>query len=98
VLAVDGDVLVESPALRVRIEGAGSTVNARIDGTLGMLAALRYARRARPLLRKTVPLLVRAGITVNVWLGSIRIARAGAGIDANRLGRALQLEHVEVGR
>ncbi len=96
-LAVDGRLTAESPALRVRVEGAGRTLTARIDGGTGALRVLRWVRDARPLARRLVPLLVRSGLTIELVVAGVRIARAGAGVEANRLARMLDLANVHLG-
>ena len=96
-LAVEGNVVLESAGVRLRLEGSGATLIARFDG-MRSLAMLRRTGDAASLARGLVPLLVRFGVTVDVLVGSLRIARAGAGVESNGLGRALGLDHVRIGR
>ncbi len=96
-LAIDAHVTAESPALRVRVDGTGRTLTARIDGGAGALRVLRWIREVRPLARRVVPVLVRTGLTLELIVGGVRIARAGAGVEANRLARLLDLANVHLG-
>jgi hypothetical protein len=97
VLGVDAQVIAESSGLRVRIDGAGRTLTARIDGGVGALSVLRWIRSVRPSARRMVPLLVRCGLTLEFVIGGVRVARAGAGVEANRLARVLDLANVHLG-
>ncbi len=96
-LAVDAQLVAESSGLRIRIDGAGRIMTARIDGGAGALSVLRWIRNVRPSARRIVPLLVRCGLTLEIVIGGVRIARAGAGVEANRLARALDLANVHLG-
>jgi hypothetical protein len=98
VLAVEGDVVVESAHVRIRLHGAGGTLTAHLDGGIATLPLLRRIRSFAPLARMLVPMFVRAGVTVDVFAGSLCVARAGAGVDANRIARMLDLANVRIGR
>ncbi len=95
-LHVEGGVVVESPGIRLRLEGSGSALTLYVEGPPS-LAVLRRVREAAPFARTWVPLLIRLGITVDVVVGKLRVARAGAAVESNALGRALGLDHVWIG-
>ncbi len=97
-LAVEGDVIVESANVRIRLHGAEGTLTAHVDGGIATLPLLRRIRSFAPLARMLVPLFVRAGVTVDVFAGPLRVARAGAGVEANRIARLLDLANVRIGK
>ena len=97
-LDVESDVVVESGSTRIRFAGTGSTLTAHLDGSLDALRMLRHARSAVPLARALVPLLASCGLTLDIIVGDTRVARAGAGVEANRLARVLKVENLHIGR
>ena len=95
---VESDVTAESGSARIRFAGSGSTLTAYLDGPFDAIRLLRQARSAVPAARAVVPLLVRVGVTIDVVVGKLRVARAGAGVEANLLARVLQVAYVHIGR
>ncbi len=96
--AVEAALQAESQGMRVRLDGRASVLTCRIDGGAAQLVrALSKARRLLPLVRALTPLLVRAGIRLEVNVGGFVIGRAGSGVAQNAPARLLRLPSVHVG-
>lgn len=82
----------------MRIDGQGSVLVCRVDGDpAGLLETLRRSRSLLGALRAAVPMLIRAGIRVEVRAGALNVGRLGSGVKQNALGRLLRLPATHVG-
>jgi hypothetical protein len=97
-IAVQGGATAESGNLRVRVAASGATLTATIDGASSVVEALRNLRSIAPIARSIVPMLVRAGLTLEVVVGGVRVARAGADVDSNPVARLLRVGNIKIGR
>jgi hypothetical protein len=98
VIAVEGDATAESGNIRIRVAAAGATLTATIDGASSVVEALRNVRSIAPIARTMVPVLVRAGLTLDVVVGGVRVARAGAEVSSNPVARRLHVGNIKIGR
>ena len=94
-LDVETDVIIESPAMRIRIEDNGSTIVARFNGPFDPIGAIRQGSGFLALVRQVVPWLTRAGLTFELVVGGLRVARAGA--EADGVARLLNVANVHLG-
>jgi hypothetical protein len=92
---LEGELVLERGSTRVRVRCAGTTLAARVEG-VDPLAVVSAFRRDLAGLRALVPLLVRLGLVVDVLVGDRRVARAGAGVEADAVMRALHLANVRL--
>ncbi len=96
-LDVETDVVVESPAMRIRLQGNGSTIVARFNGPFDPIGAIRQGSEFLALVRQAVPWLTRAGLTFELVVGETRVARAGAGVEADGVARLLNVANLHLG-
>ncbi len=96
-VAVAGGVTAESADLRIHFEASSANLTATIHGISGVAEALRRVRSLAPLARSIVPVLVRLGLTLDVVVGGVRVARAGAGIEADHFARLLKVSNLKIG-
>ncbi len=100
-LAVTADLVVEREGVEaLRVRGDGPLVELRIRNARQALKVVRDAgltsgpRRRK--LSRVASLLAREGLTVEVRVGAVAVARAGAGVRTGLIPRFAGLEHVEV--
>jgi hypothetical protein len=48
--------------------------------------------------RAVVPFLVRSGLTVDVVVGGVSVARAGAGVKTSPIARVFRVSNLKIGR
>jgi hypothetical protein len=98
VIAVEASLRAEARGIRIRVDGRASVLTCRIDGDRAKLVgALRRSQQFLSLVRAITPLLLRAGLRLEVVVGTWTIARAGTGVRQNTPARLLGLPSVRIG-
>jgi hypothetical protein len=100
-LDIEGELILERDGIEaLRIEASGHLVSAQIyraTTAIGLARSLHLpARSARRRLSQAAALLTHADITLEVEIGSRRVARMGSGAHAGLLERALGLEGLKL--
>ncbi len=95
-LSIEGELVLERGATRIRMRGEGETLAAHVEG-IAPSAVLGFVRGDLGRVRLLIPLLVRAGLAVNVLVGGVTVARAGAGVEADLVGRTLNVANLRLG-
>ncbi len=97
-LAVEAAMRMESSGLRMRIDGSGSRIILRLDaGAASLFQALRRSGSLLAGARASIPYVVRCGLRVDVFFGSILVGSAGPGVAQNAPARFLRLPFTRIG-
>jgi hypothetical protein len=100
-LDIEGELLLERDGIEaIRIEANGPLLSAQIyrsSTAFGLVRTLHLpSRSARRQVSRAAALLTRADITLEVQIGSRRVARLGSGAHSGLLERALGLDGVRL--
>lgn len=100
-LDIEGELLLERDGVEaMRIEASGGLVTAQIyraNTAFGLARTLHLrSRSARRQVSHAAALLARADVTLEVWIGSRRVAQMGSGARTGMLERALGLDGLQL--
>ena len=100
-LDIEGELLIERDGIEaMRIEASGPVIRAQIyraSTAIGLARTLRLpSRSARRQMSRAAALLTIADVSMEVWIGSRRVAQLGSGARTGVFERALGLDGLQL--